>query len=140
MDDHLSRFGRVRTCPDSPVQKAHKEGYTQTILGRRRYPPDLNLTSRQARETTERVALNVLVQESMADVIRFVMVVVVDSMKGMCSCVLLQAHDEFILGIAPGECGVAGAVVRREMENAAESAIPLSVGVGVGPFWCEAAH
>ena len=140
MDDYFSRFGRVRTYLDSLVQEARKEGYTQTILGRRRYLPDLNSTNRQAREAAERMALNAPIQGSAADVIKLAMVAVVDSMKEMRSRVLLQVHDELVLEIAPGERDAVEAVVRREMENAVELAVPLSVGIGVGSSWREAAH
>ena len=140
MDDYFSRFGRVRTYLDSLVQEARKEGYTQTILGRRRYLPDLNSTNRQAREAAERMALNAPIQGSAADIVKLAMVAVVDSMKGMRSRVLLQVHDELVLEIAPGEREAVEAIVRREMENAVELAVPLSVGIGVGSSWREAAH
>lgn len=140
MDDYFSRFGRVRTYLDSLVQEARKEGYTQTILGRRRYLPDLNSTNRQAREAAERMALNAPIQGSAADIVKLAMVAVVDSMKGMRSRVLLQVHDELVLEIAPGEREAVEAIVRREMENAVELEVPLSVGIGVGSSWREAAH
>lgn len=140
MDDYFSRFGRVRTYLDSLVQEARREGYTQTILGRRRYLPDLNSTNRQAREAAERMALNAPIQGSAADIIKLAMVAVVDSLKGMHSRVLLQVHDELVLEIAPGEREAVEAIVRREMSGAVELPVPLSVGIGVGSSWREAAH
>ena len=140
MDDYFSRFGRVRTYLDSLVQEARREGYTQTILGRRRYLPDLNSTNRQAREAAERMALNAPIQGSAADIIKLAMVAVVDSLKGMHSRVLLQVHDELVLEIAPGEREAVEAIVRQEMSGAVELPVPLSVGIGVGSSWREAAH
>lgn len=142
MDDYFERFGKVRAYLDSLVEEARRDGYTETILGRRRYLPDLNSTNRLAREAAERMALNAPIQGSAADIIKLAMVQVIDSLTaaGLKSRVLLQVHDELVLEIAPGEREEVESIVRRDMEGAAELAVPLSVGVGYGTNWKAAAH
>ncbi|MGJ9533137.1 DNA polymerase I [Actinotignum sp. GS-2025b] len=142
MDSYFARFGKVRDYLDSLVVKAREDGYTQTLLGRRRYLPELRSTNRQLREASERMALNAPIQGSAADIIKIAMVAVVEALReaGLRSRVLLQVHDELVLEVAPGEHEAAEEIVRREMAGAAQLRVPLSVGVGYGPNWREAAH
>ncbi|MDO4887118.1 MAG: DNA polymerase I [Actinomycetaceae bacterium] len=142
MDDYFARFGNVRAYLASLVDRARRDGYTQTILGRRRYLPDLNSTNRQTREAAERAALNAPIQGSAADIIKLAMVNVVDSLDhaGLRSRVLLQVHDELVLEVAPGEREAVEEIVRRDMEDAVELAVPLSIGIGYGSNWRQAAH
>ncbi len=142
MDDYFSRFGKVRAYLDSLVEKARKDGYTETILGRRRYLPELTSTNRQLRESAERMALNAPIQGSAADIIKLAMVDVAHGLRdsGMKSRVLLQVHDELVLEVAEGERAQVELIVRRDMEGAAQLAVPLSVGVGFGRDWRAAAH
>lgn len=142
MNDYFSRFGKVRAYLDSLVEKARRDGYTQTMLGRRRYLPDLTSTNRQLREAAERMALNAPIQGSAADIIKLAMVDVCRDLAdaGLTSRVLLQVHDELVVEVAPGERAAVEAIVRRDMAGAAHLAVPLSVGVGFGANWREAAH
>ncbi|MGJ9449296.1 DNA polymerase, partial [Actinotignum sp. GS-2025b] len=142
MDSYFARFGKVRDYLDSLVVRAREDGYTQTLLGRRRYLPELRSTNRQLREASERMALNAPIQGSAADIIKIAMVAVVEALReaGLRSRVLLQVHDELVLEVAPGEHEAAEEIVRREMAGAAQLRVPLSVGVGYGPNWREAAH
>lgn len=142
MDDYFERFGRVRAYLDSLVTEASRDGYTETILGRRRYLPDLTSTNRMAREAAERAALNAPIQGSAADIIKIAMVNVMNAMaaEGLASRVLLQVHDELILEVAPGERNAVEAIVKREMSEAFQLSVPLSVGVGCGESWRAAAH
>ena len=142
MDDYFARFGKVRSYLDSLVERARKDGYTETILGRRRYLPDLTSTNRQLREAAERMALNAPIQGSAADIIKLAMVDVCRDLKdaGLTSRVLLQVHDELVVEVAPGERARVEAIVRRDMAGAAQLAVPLSVGIGFGENWRAAAH
>ena len=142
MESYFARFGKVRHYLDSLVERARRDGYTETILGRRRYLPELLSTNRQLRESAERMALNAPIQGSAADIIKIAMVAVDRALREakLGSRVLLQVHDELVLEIAPGEREAAEEIVRREMGGAYHLQVPLSVGVGYGVNWRLAAH
>ena len=142
MDDYFERFGGVRDYLHQIVAQARRDGYTQTVLGRRRYLPDLNSDNRQRREMAERMALNAPIQGSAADVIKVAMLDVERAIaaEGLASRMLLQVHDELVLEVAAGEREALEALVRREMAGAAELSVPLEVSVGFGSSWDAAAH
>ncbi|AZN29417.1 DNA polymerase I [Flaviflexus salsibiostraticola] len=142
MNDYFERFGAVRNYLESVVAQARRDGYTSTILGRRRYLPDLTSDNRQRREAAERMALNAPIQGSAADIIKIAMLGVDRALtvEGLASRVLLQVHDELVLEIASGEEEKVRRVVTQQMESAVDLSVPLSVGVGVGPSWRAAAH
>ena len=139
---YFARFGKVHDYLESVVEQARRDGYTQTMFGRRRYLPDLGSDNRQRREMAERAALNAPIQGSAADIVKFAMVDVSESLaeQGAASRVLLQIHDELLLEVAPGERQLVSDVVRERMGGAAELSVPLDVSLGVGRSWCEAAH
>ncbi|MEV0802675.1 DNA polymerase I [Kribbella sp. NPDC050281] len=142
MDEYFERFGGVRDYLRSIVLDAGKSGYTETILGRRRYLPDLTSDNRQRREMAERMALNAPIQGSAADVIKMAMLKVDASLResGLKSRMLLQVHDELVFEIAPGEREPLEELVRRDMGHAVDMAVPLDVSIGIGRTWHEAAH
>ncbi|MDP9799980.1 DNA polymerase-1 [Arcanobacterium wilhelmae] len=142
MDQYFSRFGKVKSYLDSLVVQARKVGYTETIMGRRRYLPELTATNRQVREAAERMALNAPIQGSAADLMKVAMLNTEEALRnaGVASRILLQVHDELVLEIAPGEAEQVEQIVREQMGSAFELSVPLSVGVGIGPDWRSAAH
>ena len=142
MHQYFKRFGGIQDYLKSVVEEAREKGYTETILGRRRYLPDLSSDNRQRREVAERMALNAPIQGSAADIIKVAMLNVarVLSSDNFQSRLLLQVHDELIFEIAPGEQERLSEVVRREMENAVALSLPLSVNIGIGASWDLAAH
>ncbi|GAA1159654.1 DNA polymerase I [Kribbella jejuensis] len=142
MDEYFEGFGGVRDYLRSIVIDAGKTGYTETILGRRRYLPDLTSDNRQRREMAERMALNAPIQGSAADVIKMAMLKVDASLResGLKSRMLLQVHDELVFEIAPGEREALEQLVRHDMGHAVDMAVPLDVSVGIGRTWHEAAH
>jgi DNA polymerase-1 len=142
MDEYFDRFGGVRDYLQSIVAQARKDGYTETIFGRRRYLPDLTSDNRQRREMAERMALNAPIQGSAADIIKVAMLGVHRGLSsaGMRSRMLLQVHDELVLEVAEGERETAEALVRKEMGSAYELDVPLDVSVGYGRSWNDAAH
>lgn len=142
MDEYFARFGGVRDYLRDVVAEARATGYTQTMLGRRRYLPDLTSDNRQRREMAERMALNAPIQGSAADIIKVAMLRVDAALRdaGLRSRQLLQVHDELVLEVAPGEREEVEALVRREMGSAVEMDVPLDVSVGVGRSWHDAAH
>ena len=141
-DGYFERFGGVRDYLHRSVEKARETGYTETILGRRRYLPDLTSDNRQRRENAERVALNSPIQGSAADLIKLAMLTVESRMReaDLRSRMLLQVHDELVLEVAAGELEQVREIVEDGMDSAYELSVPLEVGIGVGRTWREAAH
>ncbi|MFE4869650.1 DNA polymerase I [Streptomyces sp. NPDC056682] len=142
MDTFFERFGGVRDYLQRVVEEARATGYTETMLGRRRYLPDLNSDNRQRREMAERMALNAPIQGTAADIVKVAMLNVDRALTeaGLTSRLLLQVHDEIVLEIAPGERERVEELVRREMAGAVELRAPLDVSVGAGNDWESAAH
>ncbi|MCY7342741.1 MAG: DNA polymerase I [Pseudonocardia sp.] len=142
MDDYFEGFGGVRDYLRSVVDVARKDGYTATIMGRRRYLPDLTSDNRQRREMAERMALNAPIQGSAADIIKVAMLGVHRALttEGLRSRMLLQVHDELVLEVADGERERVETLVRREMAAAAELSVALEISVGYGRSWDDAAH
>ncbi|WP_407671418.1 DNA polymerase I [Nocardioides islandensis] len=142
MDEYFETFGGVRDYLASVVDEARRTGYTETILGRRRYLPDLTSDNRQRREMAERMALNAPIQGSAADVIKVAMLRVHDATvaAGLRSRMLLQVHDELVFEVFPGEREEFEALVRAQMGGAASLKVPLDVSIGTGRSWHEAAH
>jgi DNA polymerase-1 len=142
MNEYFERFGGVRDYLAEVVDQARYEGYTETILGRRRYLPDLTSDNRQRREMAERMALNAPMQGSAADIIKVAMLGVDRALRaeGLASRMLLQVHDELVLDVAQGERDAVEKLVRAEMGSAYPLRVPLDVSVGVGRTWHEAGH
>src|SRR5699024_10380869 len=141
-DGYFERFGGVRDYLHHTVETARTTGYTETILGRRRYLPDLTSDNRQRRENAERVALNSPIQGSAADIIKLAMLRVESRMRAaeLSSRMLLQVHDELVVEVAAGELDQVREIVEEGMGSAYQLSVPLDVGVGIGRTWREAAH
>ena len=142
MDAYFTRFGGVRDYLRSVVEDARQTGFTETIMGRRRYLTNLTSDNRNLREMAERAALNAPIQGSAADIIKVAMLGVHRGLAdaGLRSRLLLQVHDELVLEIAPGEREAVEALVCREMGGAYALDVPMDVSVGVGRTWHDAAH
>ena len=142
MDTYFERFGGIRDYLKTVVEDARKVGYTETIMGRRRYLPDLMHDNRQRREVAERMALNAPIQGSAADIIKLAMLNVQTAIEkeNLKSRLLLQIHDELILEVVAGEEEKISDLVRREMGAAYPLKAPLDVNAGLGLTWHEAAH
>jgi DNA polymerase I len=142
MDEYFQQFGGIRDYLNEVVAQARMDGYTQTILGRRRYLPDLTSDNRQRREMAERMALNAPIQGSAADIIKVAMLHVDRELRdrGLNSRMLLQVHDELLFEVAPGELAALSELVRQTMSGAFELRVPLGVSLGTGRSWAEAAH
>ena len=142
MNKYFERFGGIRDYLKTVVINARKKGYTETILGRRRYLPDLNHENRQRREIAERAALNAPIQGSAADIIKIAMLNVDREIKSrtLKSRLLLQVHDELILEVSPGEKEQLEKIVREQMSGAYKLRVPLDINIGFGQSWDLAAH
>lgn len=142
MENYFAGFGGVRDYLHQVVARARQDGYTSTILGRRRYLPDLVSDNRQRRDIAERMALNAPIQGSAADIIKVAMLHVDTALReaGLRSRMLLQVHDELVFEVAPGEREALEALVRHEMGGAYPLSVPLEVSVGEGRDWNSADH
>ena len=142
MSKYFERFGGIREYLKTVVTAAREKGYTETVLGRRRYLPDLNHENRQRREIAERAALNAPIQGSAADIIKIAMLNVSKeiSKNQLKSRLLLQVHDELILEVAQGEKDKLEEIVKTQMANAYQLRVPLDVNIGFGLSWDLAAH
>lgn len=148
MEDYFARFGGVRDYLAGVVEEARQTGWTETVLGRRRYLPDLTSDNRQRREMAERMALNAPIQGSAADLIKVAMLGVDRELtaRGLASRLLLQVHDELVLEVAAGEREEVEALVREQMGAAGDGLpggrlqVPLDVSVGTGRSWHDAGH
>ncbi len=142
MDEYFETFGGVRDYLGGIVDEARRSGFTETIMGRRRYLPDLTSDNRQRREMAERMALNAPIQGSAADIIKVAMLNVDQALRedGLASRMLLQVHDELVFEVAEGEHDQLEALVREQMASAAQLTVPLDVSVGTGSSWHAAAH
>ena len=142
MDEYFKRFGGVRDYLATVVEEARKNGFTETIMGRRRYFPDLTSTDRQRRDMAERMALNAPIQGSAADIVKSAMLKVDKVLKenDLKSRILLQVHDELVIEVWPKELETVKTLVKTEMGKAADLLVPLDVSIGVGSSWDQAAH
>ena len=142
MDEYFKRFGGVRDYLARVVEEARKVGFTETIMGRRRYFPDLTNPDRQRREMAERMALNAPIQGSAADIVKKAMLNADAMLKKekLKSRLLLQVHDELVFEVAKGERDQVEKLARIAMADAAPLLVPLDVSIGVGSSWDEAAH
>ena len=142
MDKYFDRFGGIRDYLKKVVEVAREKGYTETIMGRRRYLPDLNSDVRARREIAERAALNAPIQGSAADIIKVAMLNTQNAMDlaGLKSRILLQVHDELIFEVAKDEVAELSKIVIEEMGEACKLSVPLDVNIGIGASWDLAAH
>ncbi|MFF5257629.1 DNA polymerase I [Actinomadura viridis] len=142
MEEYFEQFGGVRDYLHDVVAKARHDGYTETILGRRRYLPDLTSDNRQRREMAERMALNAPVQGSAADIVKVASLNVDRALRehGLRSRMLLQVHDELVFEVAPGELDTLRELIREQMAGAYDLRAPLEVSMGTGQTWQAAAH
>lgn len=141
-DDYFARFGGVQDYLRGVVDEARQCGFTETLLGRRRYLPDLASDNRQRREMAERMALNAPIQGSAADIIKVAMLEVERALqeRRLHSRLLLQVHDELVLEVAPGESAEVRDLVVTAMAGAVDLRVPLDVSVGEGANWETAGH
>jgi DNA polymerase I len=136
---YFERFQGVRNYLDSMVAFAREHGYVQTIFGRRRYIPELRERNFNIRAFGERVAANSPIQGSAADLIKIAMIRIDDALRtqSLRSKMLLQVHDELVFEVFPDELEQVQALVKHEMEHAAQLSVPLVVDLGVGKNWLE---
>lgn len=140
IDSYLEKYSGVRQYMTSAVEKARSTGFAQTEFGRRRYLPELNDKNFNRRSFAERVALNMPIQGTAADIIKLAMIRVFDRFKAekMDSRLILQVHDELIAECPEHEAQKAAEILAQEMENAAAMSVPLIADAHIGRSWYDA--
>ncbi|MEA2454753.1 MAG: polymerase [Thermoleophilaceae bacterium] len=140
IDAYLERFPKVKEFIDRTIERAREEGHVATLFGRIRRVPELRSRQFQTRSLGERLAVNMVIQGTAADIIKVAMVRARDELRaaGLSTRLVLQIHDELLFEGPADEVERATEIVRREMANAFEMDPPLEVDVGVGENWLEA--
>jgi DNA polymerase I len=140
IDAYLARFPRVQDFIQRTIEQAREDGYTTSLLGRRRPVPELRASNRQTRSLGERLAVNFVMQGSNADIIKVAMIAIHRRLReeGRAARLVLQIHDELLLEAPENEVAALKGLVREEMIAAYELDPPLAVDVGAGDDWNEA--
>ena len=137
IDGYFSKYPGIRDYVERIKQQAREQGYVETLLGRRRYLPEIRQSNFNVRQAAERMAINMPVQGTAADVIKIAMVRIHERMEEqrVASRMLLQVHDELIFEVPPQEMEPVKAMVLELMPSAMALAVPLKVELKVGPTW-----
>ena len=141
MEKYFAHYAGVRAYMADVVERARKDGFVSTLLGRRRWVPELKSSNFNTRSFGERVALNMPVQGTAADIIKLAMLRVSDRLErdGFAGRLVLQVHDELIVVCPESEPERVRAMLREEMEGVMALAVPLLAETGAGKTWA-AAH
>lgn len=134
---YFEKYPGVRKYLDETKEKARHDGYVETLLGRRRYIPDINSANRQVREAAERMAINMPVQGTSADIIKVAMINLYREMekRKLQSKMLLQVHDELVFEVPDAEMSTMRKLVPSIMESAIKLSVPVKVDTKVGKNW-----
>jgi DNA polymerase-1 len=140
IDRYLERFPAVKAFIDTTIERATDEGFVATEFGRIRRIPELRARNRQVRQLGERLAVNMVIQGTAADIIKVAMINSVRALRdaGLDTRLVLQIHDELLFEGPESEVAAASEIVQREMAGAFEMDPPLTTDIGVGTNWLEA--
>ncbi len=137
IDNYFVRFPAIRNYIEKTKELARKNGYVETIMGRKRYIPEMNSSHAGLRAQAERMAVNHPIQGSSADIIKMAMVEISDQLRVANCRLLLQIHDELLFEVADGKIEETYPSIKDIMENVYKLSVPLDVDVSVGPSWGE---
>ncbi len=138
IDVYFKRYPKVKEYIEGMIELARKQGFVTTLLGRRRYIPEIGSPNRQKREFAERTAINTPIQGSAADLIKVVMIDIARDLKKYKSKMILQVHDELVFEVHKDELDEVKKMVKDKMENTVDLEVPIKVDINVGENWLEA--
>jgi DNA polymerase-1 len=139
IDSYFAGFPRVRAFIDRTLEEARGSGVVRTMYGRRRLVPELNSRNGQIRSAAERVAVNLPIQGSAADILKRAMIDVHAALAGRPEArMILTVHDELLFEVPEPAAEDVAAIVRESMQSAAPLVVPLTVDIGIGQNWKEA--
>jgi DNA polymerase-1 len=140
IDEYFENFPKVKEYMDKSIEKARKDGFVQTIMGRRRYLNDINSNNSVVRGMAERNAINTPIQGSAADIIKLAMVNIHCKFisQRLMSSMVMQVHDELNFDVYISELNTVEQIVKKEMENAVQLDVPLTVEMKSANNWLDA--
>jgi DNA polymerase-1 len=140
IDNYFGIYAQVKSWLDNTVEQAKEDAYVTTLLGRIRHLPELMSSQRAVQSFGERVAVNMPIQGTAADMIKRAMITLHERLRdeGLATGMIIQVHDELVLEVPEDELEATERAVREEMEGAIELDVPLEVDIGWGPNWMEA--
>ncbi|HAR45036.1 MAG TPA: DNA polymerase I, partial [Nitrospiraceae bacterium] len=140
IDSYFERYPGVRSFLDQTITDAKEKGYVTTLLGRRRFIPELKSAAAPVRSFGERMAVNTPIQGTAADLIKMAMIRIHRriAQEGLKAKMILQVHDELVFEIPDAELDDMKTLVKEGMEDVLELAVPIRVDMGVGKNWEEA--
>lgn len=138
IDRYLNHYQGIEKYMKNLVESAKNNGFVETLFGRRRYLPELNSSNFMLRSSGERIARNMPIQGTAADIIKIAMINVNKKLKDKKSRLILQVHDELIVETHESELDEVKNMLKFEMENAVKLCVPLEVNIGVGKTWFDA--
>lgn len=140
IEKYFTRYPKIKVTIEGLVQSSRDLGYSETLYGRRRYIPDIRSSNYNRRSFAERIAMNMPIQGTAADIIKKAMIDIRKEMKtkNMKSKMVLQVHDELVFEYLDEELSVLKKIIQECMENAVKFDVPLKVDIAVGPNWAEA--
>ena len=141
IDGYFASYPKVKEYMDNSISEARKNGYVETIKGRKRYLPDINSRNAVVRGVAERNAINAPIQGSAADIIKLAMIDIHNELqkRSMQSKMTLQVHDELIFDVPEEEADILKELLTQKMENVVSLRVPLTIDTGTGKNWL-AAH
>lgn len=139
IDNYFNHYKKIKEYLDDVVRNAKENGYVETLFGRRRYIPELSASNFNLRAFGERVAMNMPIQGTSADIIKLAMIKVYDRLKkeNLKSKLILQVHDELIVESPEQEAEYVKKILQEEMENCVKLSVPLTAKASVGKTWFE---
>jgi len=138
IERYFASYPRVRAWIEQVLADARQKGYVETMFGRRRFVADLDARIRSVREAAERMAFNMPVQGTAADLMKLAMVKLQPELEGLEAHLVLQVHDELLVEAPADKAEQVARVMREVMQNAWALEVPLEVGTGIGENWLEA--
>ncbi len=137
INSYFETYPRIKAYMDESIEVARKQGYVETLMGRRRYLKDINSRNAVVRKHAERNAINAPIQGSAADVIKMAMINIHNrfNKEGFDSKMILQVHDELVFDASKAELETIQPIIKHEMENAIKVSVPLDVEMGYGENW-----
>jgi len=140
IDNYFARYPGIKSFVHSTLDAAGKDGYVSTLLGRKRFLPEIQSSNKQVREAAERAAVNMPIQGTAADIIKLAMIAIDQAIreKGLATRMLLQVHDELVFEVPEEEIELIGEIVDALMSGIYPLDVPLRVDIGWGSDWLKA--
>ena len=140
IEDYFTSFPDVKNYMEKSIETARKDGFVQTLFGRKRYLPDINSQNANVRSFAERNAINAPIQGTAADIIKIAMVKIDSELtkRKLKTEMILQVHDELVFNVPNAELELVKQIVKTEMETAVKLDVPLIADIGTGQNWLEA--